>query len=182
MSNTPPLQKKIKTDAEKDDIRRRWEERELDRDINSRLTIHPNADKSELLDNVRAAKSILKSFPNTQICIREHIIKDGVKNSEYLIDGLLADRKGIRGDRGVTSGFKSAILQNCKVVVIDLDMHKPRYNRAKLAQKILWRQDDFKRGIIESCYLVQNDKAIKISIDLNADKKEIIQKINKLDL
>lgn len=49
------MQKKIKTDAEKDDIRRRWEERELDRDINSRLTIHPNADKSELLDNVRAA-------------------------------------------------------------------------------------------------------------------------------
>lgn len=182
LPNTPPLQKKIKTDAEKDDIRKRWNDRKLDRDINSRLTIHPNADKSELLDNVRAAKSILKSFPNTQICIREHIIKDGVKNPEYLIDGLLADRKGIRGDRGVTSGFKSAILQNCKVVVIDLDMHKPRYNRAKLAQKILWRQDDFKRGIIESCYVVQNDKAVKISIDLNTDKKEIIQKINKLDL
>ena len=72
MSNTPPLQKKIKTDVEKDDIRRRWEERELDRDINSRLTIHPNADKSELLDNVRAAKSILKSFPNTKIYIRRH--------------------------------------------------------------------------------------------------------------
>ena len=55
MPNTPPLQKKIKTDAEKDDIRKCWNDRKLERDINSRLTIHPNADKSELLDIVRAA-------------------------------------------------------------------------------------------------------------------------------
>ncbi|MBR4119548.1 MAG: hypothetical protein IKK64_05645 [Bacteroidales bacterium] len=155
----------------------------MEKDINRRLTIHPEANKSELLDNVRAAKSILKSFPNTKIYIRGHILKDGVKNPEYLIDGLLADRKGIRGDRGVTSGFKSAILQNCKVVVIDLDMHKPRYNRAKLAQKILWRQDDFKRGIIESCYVVKNDSAVLITAaEIEKGEEAIISKFKKMDL
>ena len=44
------VQKKIKTDAEKDDIRKRWQDRKLEKDINRRLTIHPEADKSELLD------------------------------------------------------------------------------------------------------------------------------------
>ena len=175
--------KRQKTEQEKEDIRRRWKERNLVRDAQKRLSIDPQADMSEIEDNTRAAMSVLKSFPDTKISIREHIIKDGVKNPEYLIDGLIADRKGIKGHEGVTAGFKRAIEQNCKVVVIDLDMHKPTHNRAKLAQRILWRHADFESGVIEHCYVVQNDRAVKISLkEIKAGKREIIQEINKLDL
>ena len=61
------------------------------------VTIHPEADKSKLLDNVRAAKSILRYFPTTTIKIREHVLIHKVKNPEYLMGGHIADRKGIRG-------------------------------------------------------------------------------------
>lgn len=179
----PAIKKRQKPEAEKESIRKRWAERETLRDAKSRLTIEDNADQREIKDNTRAAMSILKSFPKTKISIREHIIQDGVQNPEYLIDGLIADRKGIEGHDGVTSGFKRAIGQGCKVVVLDLDMHKPRYNRAKLAQKILWRHADFESGIIDSCYIIKNDKAVKISSKLiEAGKRAIIEEINKLDL
>ena len=62
-------------------------------------------------------------------------------------------------------------------------MHKPTHNRAKLAQRILWRHADFESGVIEHCYVVQNDRAVKISLkEIKAGKREIIQEINKLDL
>ena len=174
--------KRQKTEQEKEDIRRRWNERKILRDAESRLTIEESADQSELKDNKRGALSILKSFPDAKISIRTHSTEKFEKNPEYLINGVRADRKGIESQDGVTSAFKRAIKQTCKIVVIDLDMHKPRYNRIKLAQKILWRHSDFENGIIESCYVIKNDKAVKISLrEIKDGKESIIQQINKLD-
>ena len=164
------IRKRRKTEAEKESIRIRWEERRKLRDAESRLTIQDNADQREIADNTRAAMSILKSFPKIKISIRQHVTQKGVKNPEYLIDGLIADRKGINSENGVASGFKSAIQQGCKAVVIDLDYSMHKLNERRLATHIQWRHADFENGTIEKCYVVFNDKAVVIS------KEDVLQK------
>ena len=155
----------------------------MEKDINRRLTIHPEANKSELLDNVRAAKSILRYFPNTKIYIRGHILKEGVKNPEYLINGLIGDRKGIRSSKGVTAGFKKAIVQKCTVVVIDLDMHQVKNKCTQLAKYIHWRHADFNNGNIISCYVVKNDSAVLITAaEIEKGEEAIISEFKKMDL
>ena len=76
-----------------------------------RLKIHATADKSELKDNKRAAEVILNDFPDANIKIRPHVLIHGVKNPEYEINGLIADRKGIRSENGVTAAFVAAKAQ-----------------------------------------------------------------------
>ena len=89
----------------------------------NRLKISKDADKTEVQDNIRAAYAMLESFPEMVIKVRENVLEHGVKNPEYMINGLIADRKGIESPKGIQSGFKKAIKQGCQVVVIDLDMH-----------------------------------------------------------
>lgn len=54
-------------------------------------------DMSEILPNTRTTKVLLDAFPEMEIKIREHILKEGMKNPEYEINGIIADRKGIMG-------------------------------------------------------------------------------------
>lgn len=170
MMEDKKISRRQKTEEEKADIRRKWEERSRVKDAEKRLTINPHADMSEIEDNTRAAMSILKSFPKTKISIREHVIQDGIKNPEYLIDGLIADRKGINNESGVTSGFRRAIKQGCKVVVLDIDKNMHKLNERRLASHIQWRHTDFENGTIERCYVVFNGHAVVIS------KEDVIQK------
>lgn len=164
------VQKKIKTDAEKDDICKRWQDRKLEK----RLTIHPEADKSELLDNVRAAKSILRYFPTTTIKIREHVLIHKVKNPEYLTGGHIADRKGIRGEKGIKNAFLSAITQGCEAIVIDLDMNIRTLNIKRLTSHLYWRNSDFASNIIKRCYVIYRNQAIVITKD-DMDKNKITE-------
>lgn len=110
----------------------------FDSEYGKRLRISNLADQSELDDNLRVAKNLLDSFPDMSIKIREHIIADGHKNPEYLINELIGDRKGIESEKGITAGFKKAIKQQCSAVVIDLDMHMGELplRTIKLAQYI----------------------------------------------
>ncbi len=71
-----------------------------DKEYGGRLLISNCADKSELEDNMRAARAILDAFPDTEIKIRQHVIEHGKKNPEYVINGSIADRKGIEGLNG----------------------------------------------------------------------------------
>ena len=57
------------------------------------------ADASELEENLRAAKALLRAFPDMEIKIREHVLIENQPNPEYLINGLIADRKGIEGGK-----------------------------------------------------------------------------------
>ena len=122
------------------------------------------ADQSELKDNLRAAKAILEAFPDTEIKIRQHVIEEGVKNPEYDINGSLADRKGIAGLNGVADGFKKAIKQGCSIVVIDLDkqMADIEVDMRHLSRRIYNRKNDFINGVIEACYVVYKNKAVRI--------------------
>lgn len=122
----------------------------------NRLKISKDADKTEVQDNIRAAYAMLESFPEMVIKVRENVLEHGVKNPEYMINGLIADRKGIESPKGIQSGFKKAIKQGCQVVVIDLDMHMKdkKLPVSELAKYINWRSTDFEEGTIKECYVI----------------------------
>lgn len=137
----------------------------FDKEFGKRLRISDSADQTELEDNIRVAKALLKSFPDMNIKIREHILAEGHKNPEYLIDELIADRKGVESEKGITAGFRKAITQKCSAVVIDLDMHmnnKP-LRTIKLAQYIDGRKRDFSNGVIKECYVVYQGNAVRVT-------------------
>ncbi len=132
-----------------------------------RLLTHRKADHTELKENKGAARVLLKNFPDMRIEIREHSTEKNVKNPEYLINGQIADRKGIEGANGVTSAFKKAIMQGCTAVVIDTNVHlsKGKLQTHKLAQELGNRFLDFHDGTITECYVIYRDKAVLLTID-----------------
>ena len=128
-----------------------------------RLLISTNADSRDLAGNIRAARAILNSFPDTYIVINAHFLKLSHKNPEYVIDSRLGDRKGIMSEKGVTAGFKSAKKQGCKIVVIDLDEHIWQVRSFELSKYIARRKADFTNGLIEACYIVFDGKAVVVN-------------------
>ena len=128
---------------------------------------------------MRATKSILRYFPTTTIKIREHVLIHKVKNPEYLIDGHIADRKGIRGEKGIKNAFLSAIQQGCEAIVIDLDMNIRTLNIKRLTSHLYWRNSDFASNIIKRCYVIYINQAIVITKD-DMDKNKITEKLEKL--
>ena len=132
----------------------------------NRLMISKQADASEIVPNTRAARALVSSFPNMTMQIRKDVVGFQVKNPEYLINGLIADRKGILSPNGVASGFNKAIKQGCSAVVIDLDMHPENFKELqtkKMASAINNRHMDFENGTIQECYVVFNGRAVRIT-------------------
>lgn len=147
-----------------------------DKEYGDRLLISKIADKSELDDNIRAAKALLRSFPEMEMAIRGHILKHNVSNPEYLINGLVADRKGIESEKGIASGFNKAMKQGCEIVVVDLDMHPekfPTLRIRKLSSGINNRHADFEEGKIKECYVIFKGKAVRIGADVFFEKQKI---------
>lgn len=152
-----------------------------DKEYGDRLLVSACADKTEVDANTRAAKVLLDSFPDMKMRILPHILKDRKKNPEYEINGLIADRKGIKGEHGISDGFRRAKEQECSAVVIDLDMNmegRPLKSN-HLAKYIDWRRADFENDTILECYVIYRGKAIKI--DKTHDSRDKIQnEIEKL--
>ena len=144
-----------------------------------RLLISKQADQRELTSNIRAARAILHSFPDTYIIINAHTIELGRKNPEYTIDSRLGDRKGIMSEKGVTAGFKSAKKQGCKIVVIDLDEHIWQVRPFELSKYISRRKADFVSGMMEACYIVFNGEAVVVNA-MEQTRREIEFVINEL--
>lgn len=147
-----------------------------DKEYGDRLLISKIADKLELDDNIRAAKALLRSFPEMEMVIRGHILKHNVSNPEYLINGLVADRKGIESEKGIASGFNKAMKQGCEIVVVDLDMHPekfPTLRIRKLSSGINNRHADFEEGKIKECYVIFKGKAVRIGADVFFEKQKI---------
>ena len=134
---------------------------------NDRLFINSECDKNELAANTRAAKDILNAFPKAEIHIRPNIIKKDLKNPEYRINGVLADRKGITSENGIAAGFNKAIKQGSSVVVIDFDFDEKTksnpLNLERLANKLQGRWEDFEDRIIKECYVIHNGKVARIT-------------------
>ena len=154
---------------------------ERDAEFGDRLLVALEADKTELDENKRAAKALLRSFPEMRITIRKHSRVKGEKNAEYLIDDIIADRKGIKSPKGIQSGFKKAIEQECNAVVVDLDanMSDKKLPVSELAKYINWRKSDFESGRIVRCYVVYHNKAIVITPN-HKDREAIKAEIEKL--
>ena len=139
------------------------------------------ADKTEVEANTRVAKVLLDSFPDMKMRILPHILKDKKPNPEYEINGHVADRKGIMGEKGISEGFRRAKEQGCSAVVIDLDMHMSNKTLRSnyLAKYIDWRKTDFENDLIIECYVIYREKAVKINKSHNTRDK-IFTEIEKL--
>ena len=152
-----------------------------DKEYGDRLLVSVCADKSEIEANTRAAKVLLDSFPDMKMKITPHILKDKKPNPEYEINGLVADRKGIMGENGISEGFRRAKEQGCSAVVIDLNMHMANKTLRSnyLAKYIDWRKTDFENDLIIECYVIYREKAVKINKSHNTRDK-IFTEIEKL--
>lgn len=159
------------------------EEWDIDKTFGDRLRINKKADKTELEDNIRAAKDLLASFKEMTIKIREHVLIHGVPNPEYEINGLIADRKSIESTKGISSAFSKAIKQGCEAVVIDLDMRMKgrKLQTIKLSSKLYNRHFDFQEGIIKECYVIYHGKAVCIDAAkfIPDDKKASLELIKE---
>lgn len=152
-----------------------------DKEYGERLLISNNAHKVEIEENIRAAKALLDSFPEMIIKINPHTLRRGHSNPEYLINGLVADRKGVMDADGITDGFRRAIEQGCSVVVIDLDLHlRDRVLRTnQVAKHISWRFRDFESGTIAECYVIHKGKAVVINKS-NYSREKVLQELEKI--
>lgn len=153
-----------------------------DKEYGERLFIHEDADKTELEDNRETARILLDNFKKMNIRIREHVLIQGRKNPEYLIDGLIGDAKRIQGYKGITAGFSKAIEQGCTVVIIDLNKHlaDKKLNIGETAKRIDWRRMDFENGAVERCYVIYLDKSVLITGTHNTRDK-IKTELKKLE-
>ena len=152
-----------------------------DDEFGERLLIHSKCDENDKTENIIAARSLLVSFNDMVVKIRKHIIAKGVKNPEYEIDGVLADRKSIKDTKGISTAFKAAKEQNCKAVVIDFDAEITRKGRKlkfnSIAREIENRSADLASGF--QCYLIYGGRAAKVSTDFLEFEKDSIRK-NKI--
>lgn len=129
---------------------------------------------------------MLDSFADTKMTIRADYLFHRLKNPEYTINGLLADRKSVKGLKGIPSAFKSSLEQHCKALVIDLDKHEVKLSTKNIYSGLNGRKNDFIEGKIKECSIVKNGKAIKIdSKFIDGNKKmnfdKIAQEIKKLE-
>lgn len=147
-----------------------------DKEFGRRLLISKQADQNEVKLNTEAARILLRNFPDMHIKIREHIL-DGRKNPEYIVNGAIADRKGIESEKGVRSAFRKAKEQGCEIVVLDLNAHMNSFplRSGKLARQISGRREDFTSDAIKECYILYKEKATVIMReDFNVtDTKEL---------
>jgi hypothetical protein len=149
-------------------------------DSNSNLKINVLADKTEIADNVATGRILTNVYKDIELKIREHIIKPGIKNPEFELNGLLADAKRIKDYDGIKNGFKSAIKQGCQAVIIDFNknMSAKKLNLNSIIKHLKWRHKDFEKGLIKECYLIQNNRVVKI-IEVS-DKEETMKLLEKL--
>jgi len=126
-------------------------------DSKANFPISVIAHKGEIADNVATARILLKNFPDMKIAIREHVLIKGIKNPEYMINGMIADAKRIENYEGISWSFRSAIEQNCKIVIIDMNKHfntAKKIDLNKIKGRIMWREKDFNSNKIIECYFV----------------------------
>lgn len=133
---------------------------------NGRLRISLSADNNDLMDNIATANSLLSTYKDMKIAIREHYTLPHVKNPEYMINGMLAERKSVKSVEGISASIKNAKDQFCQAVVIDFDKNLAgkRLSARRIYSGINCRRNDFIDGSIKECYLVRNGKSIKIDI------------------
>lgn len=149
-----------------------------DSEVGKRLKISYHADVDELEENISAARDLLRSIPDATMEIRPHSNVINVKNPEYLINGIIADRKGIEGYNGITSGFVKAIRQGCHSVYIDLDEHlseKP-LDIPALTSKLYGRHDDFQNGTMDSCFIRYRGDVVVVPKTTFSGDKEVTKK------
>ena len=145
------------------------------------IKVHQKADVSEVEDNIKTGFVLAKAFPNLDIRVREHVRQDGVKNAEFLIDGVLADAKRVESYKGIADGFRRAKEQEANIVIIDYDknLRGKSIRHRKTASALNHRKQDFEEKTIEKVYIIHNDKVVSIDALMIVNKDEIETLIRK---
>lgn len=137
------------------------------KDNKSSLQISAMAHHAEINQNVNTGRILLDNFKNMELSIRPHLGKQGVKNPEYLINGMIADAKRPEGWAGISDAFTKAKRQKCKAVVIDLcKLQDKEFDISAAAKAIVNRHEDFKNKVIEESYVVWKNKSIIIKSEI----------------
>ena len=145
------------------------------------IKVHQKADVSEVEDNIKTGFVLAKAFPNLDIRVREHVRQDGVKNAEFLIDGVRADAKRVESYKGIADGFRRAKEQEANIVIIDYDknLRGKSIRHRKTASALNHRKQDFEEKTIEKVYIIHNDKVVSIDALMIVNKDEIETLIRK---
>lgn len=152
-------------------------------DNQSELMISAMADPSEISDNIATGR-VLSKYCTVKVA--PHFTQSSgfsKKNPEFIIDGTIADAKRINSEKGISTGFKAALGQGCKIVIFDYDKNKTPLNENSTASHIANRSADFKTGKIEVCYVVKNGNVAKIDASVfqgNKDRYTLIGDISSL--
>lgn len=110
--------------------------------------VSPYADSQDLVKNVETGMVIVDQL-NKNVWIRANINVQGHANAEYIIDGVLADRKEQIG-KNVSSNVQSAHRQGCKIIVFDISPKYP-YSLERFKQNlkgVLKHYNSFEKIII----------------------------------
>ena len=145
------------------------------------IKVHQKADESEIEDNIKTGFVLAKAFPNLDIRVREHVRQNGVKNAEFLIDGVIADAKRVESYKGIADGFRRAKEQEANIVIIDYDknLRGKSIRHRKTASALNHRKQDFEEKTIEKVYIIHNDKVVSIDALMIVNKDEIETLIRK---
>ena len=145
------------------------------------IKVHQKADESEIEDNIKTGFVLAKAFPNLDIRVREHVRQNGVKNAEFLIDGVIADAKRVESYKAIADGFRRAKEQEANIVIIDYDknLRGKSIRHRKTASALNHRKQDFEEKTIEKVYIIHNDKVVSIDALMIVNKDEIETLIRK---
>jgi len=134
------------------------------------------ADDKDLKGNLLGAKLIVDQL-KTDVFIRPHLdtnLVKGYTNPEYLINGLLADRKAPESNKSIRNCFDSSLKQmgpkskifanRPYIIVIDFDerMNEP-LNKKALKDRILGNVSDRRGKLIYSIIMIYKKKCIEIT-------------------
>lgn len=125
----------------------------------SRLHIHFFADINDLEANKQNAIIACKYIANLDIIIKEHVKTTGIKNPEYIINGLLGDLKTVSSKSSIHNRVSTARKQGCKSILINID---------RMDKDILidWLKKNYTKKFnsrFDFMIFIRNQKAIKLN-------------------
>lgn len=125
--------------------------------IGAKVYVSKFADRKDLFGNYKDAIKIADS--GTHVYITPHVIIKFIKNAEYKIKGLIADRFVPKSLNGIQSGIKQKVkAQKCEIVVINITEIKA--SRFDIARKI--KGEMLARTKLKEIFVITGNEVIHI--------------------
>ena len=146
------------------------------KDDRSELMISALADKTEISDNISTGRILSLHF--NKVSIRPHLQGKDVPNPEFEIDGLIADAKRVKSEKGISDAFRSGKSQGCQIIIVDYNKHNVKITDIT-SRNLGNRHEDFINGNISYCYIVSGKDVIQIDNSIFLKHKDVADKKRK---